>query len=188
MPSHRRTVARFAPLCGLALLVAACSDTNLPAAVFTNVVDTVSLYALRGTAISLPSAYVLEGAQPVRTDQTTTLDFAFDFDSIGEPALFPTGAINLGLLSGLQKSTTAFDAISLAPTGGYTFDKPVALDTGTVVLVRSRPTPCSFGATVSLYAKVRVLGVDSTARRLDFEILVDQNCGYRGLEPGLPKQ
>ena len=34
----------------------------------------------------------------------------------------------------------------------------------------------------------RVLGVDATARRLNFEILVDQNCGYRGLEPGLPKQ
>jgi len=30
--------------------------------------------------------------------------------------------------------------------------------------------------------------VDTTARRLDFEILVDQNCGYRGLELGLPQQ
>ena len=171
------------------MLVAACGDTtNLPAPAFTNTVDTVSLYALRGTAITLPSAYVLLGAQRVRTDQTTVLDFAFDFDSIGEPALFPTGAINLGLLSGLQKSATAFDAITLAPTGTYTFDKPIALDTGTVLLVRSRPTQCLFGATVSLYAKLRVLGVDSTARRLDFEILVDQNCGYRGLEPGLPKQ
>jgi hypothetical protein len=76
----------------------------------------------------------------------------------------------------------------IAATGGYVFDKPMALDTGTVLLVRSRPTLCLFGASASLYAKLRVLGVDSTARRLDFEILVDQNCGYRGLEPGLPKQ
>jgi hypothetical protein len=120
--------------------------------------------------------------------QTTALDFAFDFDSLGAPALFPTGAIHLGLLSGLQRSTTAFAAIKLAPTGGYVFDKPLVLDTGTVVLVRSRPTLCSFGATLSVYAKLRVLGVDSTARSLRFEILVDQNCGYRGLEPGLPKQ
>jgi hypothetical protein len=182
-------VARSTALIGLTLLVASCGDANnLPAPAFTNAVDTVSLYALRGTAITLPSAYVLEGAQPVRTDQTTVLDFAFDFDSIGEPALFPTGAINLGVLSALQTSATGFDAITLAPTGNYTFDKPIALDTGTVVLVRSRPTLCLFGATLSLYAKLRVLGVDSTARRLDFEILVDQNCGYRGLEPGLPKQ
>ncbi len=189
MPPHRRSAARDVALTGLALLVVACNDTsNLPAAFFTNVVDTVSLFALRGTALTLPSAYTIEGAQPVRTDQPTALDFAFDFDSLGAPALFPTGAINLGLLSGLQRSTTAFDAIKLAPTGGYVFDKPLALDTGTVVLVRSRPTPCTFGATVSLYAKLRVLGVDSTARSLRFEILVDQNCGYRGLEPGLPKQ
>jgi len=121
-------------------------------------------------------------------DQTTALDFAFDFDSLGAPALFPTGAINLGQLSGLQQSTTAFDAIKLAPTGSYVFDKPLALDTGTVVLVRSRPILCLFGTTVSLYAKLRVLVVDSTARRLDMEALVDQNCGYRGLEPGFPKQ
>ncbi len=191
MPPHRRTSARDVALTGLALLVAACSPTNgLPAAFFPNVVDTVSLFALRGTAIAQPSAYALEGAQPVRTDLTTALDFAFDFDSLGAPALFPTGAINLGLLSGLQRSTTSFDGLKMAPTSGYIFDKPLALDTGTVVLVRSRPLQCLYGATVSLYAKLRVLGVDSTstARRLDFEILTDQNCGYRGLESGLPKQ
>jgi len=189
MPSHRRFVARSARVIGLALLVAACGDTsNLPAAFFTNCVDTVSLYALRGTDLRLPSAYTLEGARPVLMQQTTALDFAFDFDSLGAPALFPTGAINLGQLSGLQQSTTAFDAIKLAPTGSYVFDKPLALDTGTVVLVRSRPILCLFGTTVSLYAKLRVLVVDSTARRLDMEALVDQNCGYRGLEPGLPKQ
>ena len=189
MPSHRRISARHVALTGLALLAAACGDTTgLPAAFFTNVVDTVSLYALRGTPVTQPSAYTLDGAQAVRTDQTTALDFAFDFDSLGAPALFPTGAINLGQLSGLQHFTTPFAAIKLAPTGGYIFDKPLALDTGTVVLVRSRPTLCSFGVTVSLYAKLRVLAVDSTARRLDFEILVDQNCGYRGLELGLPQQ
>jgi hypothetical protein len=189
MPPHLRIATRHVALTGLALLAAACGDTSgLPAPFFTNVVDTVSLFALRGTAVTQPSAYTLDAAQPVRTDQTTALDFAFDFDSLGAPALYPTGAINLGQLSGVQPSTTPFNAITLAPTGGFIVDKPIALDTGTVVLVRSRPTTCSFGVTVSLYAKLRVLGVDSTARRLDFEILVDQNCGYRGLEPGLPKQ
>ncbi|HET7296811.1 MAG TPA: hypothetical protein VFI66_06685 [Gemmatimonadales bacterium] len=185
----RRSFAVPAALLAAASLAFGCGNpTALPAAGFTNVVDTVSLWALRGTDISLPSAYTLDLAQAVRTDETTALDFAFDFDSIGEPALFPTGAIRLGTLSGLQRSTSGFDAITLAPSGNYVFDKPIALDTGTVVLVRSRPTTCIFGLTASLYAKLRVLGVDSTARRLDFEILVDRNCGYRGLAPGLPKQ
>jgi len=26
------------------------------------------------------------------------------------------------------------------------------------------------------------------ARRIDYNILVDQNCGHRGLEPGIPKR
>ncbi len=187
MPPRRSSVV-LAATAAVSLALACGNPTALPAPTIENVVDTVSLYALRGTDISLPSAYALETAQPVRTDQTTLLDFAFDFDSIGEPALFPTAAIHLGALSGMQRSATAFDAITLAPTGRYDFEKPIALDTGTVVLVRSRPTQCLFGVTVSLYAKLRVLSVDSTARRLDFEILVDQNCGYRGLAPGLPKQ
>ncbi|HVH66544.1 MAG TPA: hypothetical protein VM716_01615 [Gemmatimonadales bacterium] len=171
-----------------AVVVDACSSsTGLPAAAIANVIDTVSLYAIRGTAISTPSAYSLSANQAVLV-QNASLDFAFDFDSIGQPALFPTGALRLGTSSGLQTSTTAFDAVKLAPTGNYILDKPIALDTGTVVLVSSRPTPCVFGVTVSYYAKLRVIRVDSTARRLDFVILVDQNCGYRGLEPGLPTQ
>ena len=188
MPPSRSLVVLAAATAVAASVLACSNPAALPAPTFTNVVDTVSLYALRGTDIALPSAYTLDNAVPVRTDQTTALDFAFDFDSLGEPALFPTAAIHLGTQSGLQRSTTAFGAITLAPTGNYDFEKPIALDTGMIVLVRSRPTTCLFGVTVSLYAKLRVLGVDSTARRLDFEILVDQNCGYRGLAPGLPKQ
>ncbi|HYL54229.1 MAG TPA: hypothetical protein VEU73_01490 [Gemmatimonadales bacterium] len=189
MPSRHSLVA-LAAIPAVALLAGGCSNaTGLPAPLFPNVVDTVSLWALRGTDITLPSAYTLSGAAQVRTDQTTGFDFAFDFDSIGEPALFPLGTLNLGQLSGLEHVTTAFDAITLAPTSPYVFDKPLAVnDTGMVVLIRSRPLTCSFGATVSLYAKLRVLAVDTTARRLDMEILVDQNCGYRGLQPGNPTQ
>jgi hypothetical protein len=174
---------------GAAVLVPACSSTTgLPAAVDTNKVDTVSLYALRGTSVALPSAYELQGKLLVRTDETTALDFAFDFDSIGQPALYPTGAIGLGTGSGLLVMKTLFSQITSAPTGGYEFATPIALDTGTIIVVAGRPTVCLFGATVSLYAKLRVLAVDSTARRLDLQILTDDNCGYRGLAPGLPTQ
>ena len=194
MPS-RHVFAALAVLPAVAVIAAAAviavgcgNTTGLPAPIFTNVVDTVSLWALRGTAIALPSAFTVNGNTTVRTDQTTAFDFAFDFDSIGEPALFPLGTLNLGQLSGLMHATTPFDAITLAPTGTYIFTTPLALDTGMVVLVRSRPITCSFGATVSLYAKLRVLAIDTTAKQLTMEILADQNCGYRGLQPGLPTQ
>lgn len=173
----------------MAALAAACSSTTgLPAPSIANVVDTVSLYAIRGTPLNTPSAYALFGNQVIRIQESTLLDFAFDFDSLGEPALFPTGAIHLGTASGLQTTTTPFDSVTIAPTGNYVFDKATALGVGTVVLVLSRPTPCVFGVTTSLYGKLRVIRVDSTARRLDFEILANQNCGYRGLAPGLPTQ
>jgi len=173
----------------MAALADACSSTSgLPAASIVDSVDTVSLYAIRGTPLNTPSGYSLSGKQVVLIQDVAGLDFAFDFDSIGQPALFPTGALRMGTASGLQRSTTPFDAVKVAPTGNYIFDKPIAVDTGTVVLVSSRPTPCVFGVTTSLYAKLRVMRVDSTARRLDFQILVNQNCGYRGLEPGLPTQ
>ena len=188
MTPRRRLVAATVTVTGLALLAAACSNsTGLPAAVFSNFVDTVSLWALRGTAITLPSAYVLEGAVPVRTDTTVNLDFAFDFDSTGKAALLPTAALHLGTGSGLQRTSTAFAAITVAPTGGYVLDSAVTVDTGTVLYAVSRPVGCLIGA-VPLYAKLHVLSVDTAARRLQFEILVDQNCGYRGLAPGLPKQ
>jgi len=62
MPPRLRCVAPTAAVAGLALLAAACSDTTgLPAASVTNVVDTVSLFALFGTSISSPSAYDLNG-------------------------------------------------------------------------------------------------------------------------------
>lgn len=189
MTSRSRLVAATVALAGLGVLAVGCGNsTGLPSPLFTNVLDTVSLYALRGTALQLPSAYALFDTALVRTDQSIALDFAFDFDSTGAPALYPTGALSLGTGSGLQTTTTQFAAITLAPTGGYVFDKPAVLDTGTVLYVASRPMTCTFGSTVSLYAKLRVLAVDTAAKRLDFEILVDQNCGYRSLAPGLPKQ
>lgn len=189
MTSRNRLVAATVALMGLGLLAVGCGNSNgLPGAVFTNVLDTVSLYALKGTALQLPSAYALFDTTLVRTDQSIALDFAFDFDSTGAPALYPTGALNLGTGSGLEKTTTNFGTITLAPTGGYVYDKPAELDTGTVLYVASRPMTCTFGSTVPIYAKLRVLTVDSTARRLDFEILVNQNCGYRSLAPGLPTQ
>jgi hypothetical protein len=188
MTPRHRLVAVTVAVTGLALLAAACSNsTGLPAAVFMNVVDTVSLYALRGTAITLPSAYSIQDRTGVRTDTTVNFDFAFDFDSLRKPRLFPTAALHLGTASGLQPTTTPFAAITLAPTGGYILDTAVTLDTGKVFYAVSRPVTCLVGA-VPLYAKLHVLSVDSVARRLNFEILVDQNCGYRGLAPGLPKQ
>jgi len=170
----------------LAALAACGDDFTLPPARAANEVDTAVVYALTGTAVGAPSGYQLEFRRVVRTDQTGAFDFAFDITPAGDPIFLPTGPLGLGEGSGLQISPTPFDSTAIAPTGGYVYDAPTAADSGADLLVQSRVTTCSFGGTASFYAKLRVLTVDLVQRRADFEILVNTNCGYRGLEPGLP--
>lgn len=171
----------------VAAALAACGDDfQLPPARAPNVLDTVSVYALTGTAVGTPSGYQLEFRRVVRTDQTASFDFAFDITAAGDPVFLPTGPLGLGEASGLMVSPEPFDSIEVAPNSGYVYDSSTTAAVGSELLVQSRVTTCSYGGTASYYAKLRVLAVDPGQRRADFEILVDINCGYRGLEPGLP--
>jgi hypothetical protein len=136
---------------------------------------------------------VIPFRQAVRTDQTVDgFDFAFDIDTAGRPVLLPTGALRLGRASGIQLTTTLFDSILVAPSGRYQLDSAVVVDSNSVAILHSRPSACSFGISVVYYAKLHVIRIDTTSapngRRIDFEILTDINCGYRGLEPGLPRR
>lgn len=186
---------RALPLFVVAIvLAAACGDSlGLPEPSVPNRPDTVSLYALSGTPVTQPSAYVIGFRSVIRTDQAVDgFDFAFDIDSTGRAVLLPTAAVKLGRLSGIQLTTKAFDSVLVAPTGGYQLDSAVAVDSNSVAIMHSRPLGCSFGITAVFYAKLHVLAIDTTSgpngRRIDFVILTDVNCGYRGLEEGLPRQ
>jgi hypothetical protein len=177
---------------GVAATVAACGDPfGLTDPAVLNVVDSLqSVYALSGTPVTTPSAYRLFPQGAVRTDQEVTFDFAFDIDTARRAVLLPTGALRLGRASGIQTTGLAFDSVRLAPDRGYQLDSAVVVDSGTVALVHSGPSTCGVSLTpiYYYYAKLLVLRVDSAARRLDFQILIDKNCGYRGLELGLPRR
>jgi hypothetical protein len=173
----------------LAVVAAACDETlGLPAAGLTNVEDTVSLYALDGTPLAAPSGYNIQAKTALRTDQTPLFDFAFNLTPAGQAVLLPTGALGLGRGSGIQVQSVSFDSVKTAPTGAYADTLPVAVDSGTVAVVHSRASQCLFGAIVFYYGKVQVLAIDTVARRIDLRVLVDQNCGYRDLEPGIPRR
>jgi len=172
------------------VVAAACGDPlGLPPPAIANRTDTVSLFALSGTPVTAPSAYVIAFRQIIRTDQSTQgFDFVFDIDSLGRAVLLPTGALRLGRASGIQLDTLEFDSVKVAPNRNYQLDSAVVVDSNTVAILHSRPLVCSFGISSLYYAKLHVLAIDTLARRLDFEILTDINCGYRGLEEGLPKR
>ena len=173
--------------------IAACGNPlGLPPAFITNLVDTVRVYALSGTPVSLPSGYSIITQRAVRTDQGQPFDFVFDIDSVGQPRLFPTGAIKLGIQSGLQISAQLFDSIKISPTSNYNLDSTQAVNGNSVLILHSSAVTCSYGIPAFYYAKLHVILIDTasttlTPRSIQFEILNDVNCGYRGLEPGVPR-
>ena len=179
------------PLSFAVLLFAAtaCSDsTGLPSASLTNVERTDTLYALIGTPISTPSAYALEGSQRIRTDLSVDFDFAYNVESAG-PAFLPRAALGIDPTAtvnpGFLASTATFEAIKVAPSNGYVTNQAIPIAVGDRFVVRSRVT-CTIG--VPKYAKLEVVAIDNVAKLVVFRVLTDDNCGFKGLEPGLPKR
>jgi hypothetical protein len=174
---------------------AACADPiGLPPPAVQNRTDTVTLYAHTGAPIDRASGYIIPFRQVVLTDQATHgFDFLFDIDSLGRAVLLPTGAVSLPIRSGIQRSLNAFDSVTVAPSSGYQLDSALVVNVNSVAILHSRPLICSFGLAWIYYAKLHVLEIDTSStsadgRRIRFEILNNVNCGYRGLEPGLPER
>ena len=184
---HR--IRGFFVLFGLALL-ASCDDSNdLADPTATNVVDTFTLGALEGTPISTPSGYSATGGGPVRTDRTVEFEFAYNVRRLeggdSQPVFLPRAALGLSSTSanpGLQRRDEEFDEITRARSNGYVTDSAVPIQVGERYLMRSRVVCTGLG--VPLYAKLQILSMGD--RTVTFQILLDGNCGYKGLEPGLP--
>lgn len=174
--------------CGLTLGALACSDSQLPEAIYESRVDTVSLYALDGTPVNTRSGYNLVSRAAVRTDITGSFDFAFNIDTAGRALLLPAAALNMGTEAGFQGTTgTTFTELRLAPAGEYS-GGGFPIIPGDVVAARSRFVSCPALGNLPYYAKIGVIAVDPNQRRVTFEILTNINCGYRSLEPGRPTQ
>jgi hypothetical protein len=176
-----RTVSGFLALA----LAAGCSDANsLADPTHSNVVDTLRLGALVGTPIQTASAYSVVGGA-VRTDQTTEFEFAYNVEASGRRVLLPRKVLGLtspsGVEPGLQPSTSTFDAMTVAPSNGYVIDSAVTAELGQRWFVRSRVF-CTLG--VPQYAKIEILGFEDST--VTFKVLANNNCGYKGLEPGFP--
>ena len=169
------------------VLSAACGSTlGPPAAASANVIDTSTLYAASGTPVGTPSAYNVQTNERVRTDTTPAFDFLFDMTG-STARLYPPGSLPGLARSAALQYAASFDGTVTAPTGGWNDTTSLSIDSGTVVLVRSRAVTCQYGATVFEYAKLQILTLDTIARTISFQILANTNCGYRDLNIGLPK-
>jgi hypothetical protein len=182
---------RIRPLLQLLALsaVTACGDDDsLAEPTSRNIVDTIRVGSLTDTPITTGSGFAVNSTPPVRTDQDAGFDFAYDIEGpaeTGRKVVIPRAA--LGITSagtaepGVMRRDDAFDAIEAAPSNGYVTDEPVPVALGERYIVRSRVV-CDIG--VPVYAKVEIIGFEDNS--LVLKRLKNVNCGYRGLEPGLP--
>jgi hypothetical protein len=181
------------PLLLAAAAVGACGDalSLLPAA-SPNRVDTVTVWAANGTPVFRPSGYDIYLRSPVRLDLVGSFDFVYAIDAGGGHVFLPLAVLaptgrstgNPGFLA----TTTPFDSIAVAQQLGYTSNDTIPAAAGQVFYVRSavNTSLCSLG--IPFYGKLQVLGFDDVQRTVTFQILANVNCGYRGLEVGLPRQ
>jgi hypothetical protein len=125
---------------------------------------------------------------PIRTDTTSSFDVAFDIDAGGKLLIYPAGALGLSKDPGVQLVERRFEEIKSAPQDKYINDRPIEVTLNRVFVARSRPSFnfCLYFGQFPRYGKFRVLGVNRENRSITLELLVNINCGFRSLEPGLP--
>jgi hypothetical protein len=175
----------------LLIVAAACSDPNAVAtASLTNELDTDTLYSLKTGPLTRPSAYSLNVRNAVRIyDVGSSFEFAFTMDSTGKAVFLPLDVLGLATGSvkpGLLPTSLSFDSMTKAPLNGYITSDTIPIAEGDRFFLRTAINTCA-ALSASLYGKVEVMDIDTANASVTLQIVADQNCGYRGLQLGIPK-
>jgi hypothetical protein len=195
--AFRRAIAGTFALSAVVAVTACGGPTEIKANQQT-IAATLTVHALNGSSPSLPSALVLAGSPAViRMTTDYQFDLAMDFDESGAARLIPVDRVaSPAVLSpsrrvGLQKVTGTFDSITRAPNGNYVTRADLPIAVGDVGVIESLNHPyCAniFYVTQNIYAKFVVEAIDPAARSVRLRLVVDPNCGFRGLETGTPSR
>jgi hypothetical protein len=179
---------------GAVVAASACTDPIHITAQTPTLVDTLSVYALSGSAPSLPAGLDIFARQPVRVDGLGSLDIAFDIVSPTQvrilPVRFVVSSTSGVRLVGLARSPGTFAQLLNAPSGGYTSDSTMVLNIGELMVIQTPRAQggefCQLALNPYLYAKLAILSIDVQSRLISFELGFDPNCGFRSFQPGIP--
>jgi len=191
--------ARIIALAIALLAVAACEDVTRSIDATREVAeDTLTVFPLRGSPASAPTALDLLGLRALRVGEPNAqcvnfcpYDIAID-TSAGAALVYPTQLIQTNPFPdiGLLEAIAPFDSIAEAPTSGYQDTAAVSLTAGETVIVRAR-NACTggFAGRNFFYAKVQLLELGSSSgfRTARFRIRTNPNCGFRSFADGLPE-
>jgi len=169
-----------------------CGDLTSIRATFSNLEATRTVYAMNGTAITLPSALAIRSTLAVLINENFLFDVAFDIDSTGKVLAYTQARMANQLVAthrvGLLVSDSSFAQVIRAPTSGYVYDSIATLPFGKTLLVDVLEQSCggSFLG-VNVRAKIAIDSVRLATRSIYLRVLSNPNCGFRSLVPGEPK-
>lgn len=183
---------RTAALLVAAASVVACGDPLEPVAQGANVTFGGTIFALSGSPSSFPSAFNTTFQTIQRADGGFAWDVAFDIDPQGRVLAYPVhvigGAYAAQRSVGIQPTARTFDSTTVAPADGYQRDSALVVAPGSGILIQVASALCQFDFSPVIHAKLFVESVNLQTRSIIVRGLVNPNCGFRSLEPGVPQR
>ncbi|MBC7788459.1 MAG: hypothetical protein H7Z74_00825 [Anaerolineae bacterium] len=183
---HLRILKINAIVLCVSLGFTACGDPTRFTANFSTVADTITVFALTGTPLSVPTALNTFHHEAVRAEATSGYDVVFDIDASGRVVLYPPSAVGGFGSAGLRTVTDAFDDLETAPNRGFDSIDPLTVSAGEVVVIRAEPPECANSIRPEIYTKLVVDSIDLVNRTITFRVRVNPNCGFRDLTEGVP--
>jgi len=167
--------------------VAGCSD-NPFAYKWSDEPRTVLLYSMARPELNLVSGFNFRQSVPVRVEAATATgywDAAVDTRG-GQIVLLPPGAF--GISSTARIATLpgrTLEDVKEAPqdTAVYIAADPVAVEEGTVYIVKTNRQAGSFGTRCVYYAKMEPLVIDAAGGTLTFRYVTSPICNSLDLVP-----
>jgi hypothetical protein len=195
-PPHFLTrIPRGLFACALAVgaaIVGACDGPSVVPGQSEDATQAFFVHALNGSPTAGSTAITFPGRSVTRVDGTYQFDIAFDIDTAGNVILLPPELVGqdpsgnrlVGIITGIG----SYDAITEAPTSGYTVDSTVTVRRGQAVAVQAQEPLCISANPVApyLYAKIVVDSVDIVGRGIFGRAMIGGDCGYRQLIAGFP--
>ncbi len=195
-PPHFLTrIPRGLVACALvvcAAIVGACDGPANTPGQSEDATQAFFVHALTGSALDASTALTFPGRAVTRVDGTYQFDIAFDIDANGNVVLLPPEMVGqnpggnrlVGIITGIG----TYDAITEAPTSGYTVDSVTVIGRGQAVAVQAQEPLCISSNPVApyLYAKIVVDSIDLVGRGIYGRAMIGGDCGYRQLIAGFP--
>ncbi len=190
----RRSLAGMFVALATTLAATACGGPTEIKANSNTIPATVTVFALNGPSAVHPSALALVSSpRAVRMTADYQFDIAVDFDAAGAARLIPVDRVASSAILpparmvGMQKLDKPFDDVKRAPDGGYVNRADLPIAVGDVGAIQSLNHPyCAnvYYVAQNIYAKFVVDAIDPVERSVRLRLVVDPNCGFRGLETG----